>query len=349
MVGIGLIGAGRIAQVHAKAYTNVAGARLLAVADILPEAANRTANTFRLDAYYDYHDLLARDDIDGVIIAVPTPFHAQVAMDAARAGKHVFCQKPMAPTLQEADAIIEACKNAGVLLQVGFMLRSSPPIAQIKGLVEAGSLGNLVAMRVAAFGWMPNNDWFYQVDKGGGLIVDTMIHFLDLWRWFGGDVRSVHAQGGAYVLEGAQRFHSTDNATISLQFASGAMGSVFGSWTTGYGDFFFEVYGTKGSAFVDFLQHQTAVVFVKDTSGFSPLTPTTGWNSQDALWDITYAAEARQFVAAIEGKTPPIASGEDGRAALELALAAESSLQTGTVVSLPLNPEQAGAITALQQ
>jgi myo-inositol 2-dehydrogenase/D-chiro-inositol 1-dehydrogenase len=349
VVGIGLIGAGRIAQVHARAYTNVAGARLLAVADIVPEAADRTADTFGLEAYYDYHDLLERDDIDGVIIAVPTPSHAQVAIDAAQAGKHVFCQKPMAPTLPEANAIIEACREAGVLLQVGFMLRSSPPIAQIKRLVEAGSLGDLVGLRAAAFGWMPNNDWFYQVDKGGGLIVDTIIHFLDLWHWFGGDVLSVHAQGGAYVLEGARRFQSTDNAMVSLQFASGAMGSVFGSWTTGYGDFFFEVYGTKGSAFVDFLQRQTAVVYVNDASGISPLTPSTGWNFQDVLWDVTYAAEARQFVAAIEGKRTPVVTGEDGRAALELALAAESSLRTGTIVRLPLSVEQAAAVLAPQQ
>src|SRR6266581_8449281 len=127
MVGIGLIGAGRIAQVHAKAYTSIAGARLLAVADVVHEAANRTADAYHTAAYYNYHDLLAREDIDGVVIAVPTPSHAQVAIDAARAGKHVFCQKPMAPTLVEADAIIAACKQANVLLQVGFMLRSSPP------------------------------------------------------------------------------------------------------------------------------------------------------------------------------------------------------------------------------
>ena len=209
MVGIGLIGAGRIAQVHAKAFTKAAGARLLAVADVVPEAADRLADAFHLDAYYDYCDLLARADIDGVVVAVPTPLHAQVAVDVARAGKHVFCQKPIAPTLPEADAIIAACQQAGVLLQVGFMLRSSPPIAQVKRLIEDGVLGEVIALRGSAFGWMPNNDWFYQVDKGGGLIVDTMTHFLDLWRWLGGDIQSVHAQGGAYVLEGARRFQST--------------------------------------------------------------------------------------------------------------------------------------------
>src|SRR5260370_42063322 len=99
----------------------------------------------------------------------------------------------MAPTLPEADAIIEACKEAGVLLQVGFMLRSSPPIAQIKRLVEAGSLGDLGGLRAAAFGCMPNNDCFYQVDKGGVLIVDTIIHFLALWHCFRRDLLFFHA------------------------------------------------------------------------------------------------------------------------------------------------------------
>src|SRR5258708_40313931 len=151
MVGIGLIGAGRIAQVHAKAFTKAAGARLLAVADVVPEVADRLADAFHLDAYYDYCDLLARADIDGVVVAVPTPLHAQVAVDVARAGKHVFCQKPIAPTLPEADTIIAACQEAGVLLQVGFMLRSSPPIAQIKRLLEDGVLGEIIALRGSAF------------------------------------------------------------------------------------------------------------------------------------------------------------------------------------------------------
>jgi len=346
MVGIGLIGAGRIARVHAKAYANVAGARLLAVADVVPEAADSLAETFHLDAYYDYQELLARPDIDGVVIAVPTPSHAQVAVDAARAGKHVFCQKPIAPTLAEADAIIAACQEAGVLLQVGFMLRSSPPIAQIKRLLEDGVLGEIISLRGSAFGWMPNNDWFYQVDKGGGLIIDTMIHFLDLWRWLGGDVQSVQAQGGAYVLDGARRFHTTDNAQVSLCYTSGAFGNIYGSWTTGYGDFFFEVYGTKGSAFVDFLQRQPSVVHVKDASGISSLTPNVGWNVQDTLWDITYASEAQRFAATIAGTEPLVASGADGKAALELAFAAELSLRNESSVSLPLSGEEAASIVA---
>lgn len=341
MVGLGIIGAGRIAQVHARAYQHVAGARLLAAADVVKEAADRTAAEFGLDAYYNYHDLLARSDIDAVIVAVPSPLHAVVAVECARAGKHVFCQKPIAPTLAEADTIVAACREARVVLQVGFMLRSTPPIAEIKAMVDAGTLGDLIALRASAFGWEPNGDWFYQVDKGGGVIVDTMIHFLDLWHWLGGDVRSVHAQGGAYVLEGAKRFGTTDNAHVSLAFSNGAMGSILGSWTTGYGDLFFEVHGTKGTAFVDFLQRQTGMVHLKSAADGRP----AGWTFNQVIWSVGYEAEARRFVAAVNGKAPPAASGEDGRAALELALAAETSLRTGGVVSLPLSAEQAAAVT----
>jgi myo-inositol 2-dehydrogenase / D-chiro-inositol 1-dehydrogenase len=340
-----MIGAGRIAQVHARAYRNIAGARLLAVADVVKEAADRTAAEFALDAYYDYHDLLARGDIDAVIVAVPSPLHARIATDAARAGKHVFCQKPIAPTLVEADAIVAACREARVVLQIGFMLRSTPPITEIKAMVDAGTLGDLIALRASAFGWEPNGDWFYQVDKGGGVIVDTMIHFLDLWHWLGGDVRSVHAQGGAFVLEGAKRFGSTDNAHVSMAFASGAMGSILGSWTTGYGDLFFEVHGTKGTAFVDFLQRQTGMLHLKNAASGRP----AGWSFNQVIWSVGYESEARRFVAAVEGKAPPAASGEDGRAALELALAAETSLQTGGLVTLPLSAAQAAAATAPRQ
>lgn len=340
-VGLGIIGAGRIAQVHARAYRNVVGARLLAAADMVREAADRTAAEFGLDAYHDYHDLLARSDIDGVIVAVPSPFHARIAVDAAKAGKHVFCQKPIAPTLAEADTIIGACREAGVVLQIGFMLRSTPPIPEIKALIDAGTLGDLIALRASAFGWEPNGDWFYQVDKGGGVIVDTMIHFLDLWHWLGGEVRAVHAQGGAFVLEGAKRFHSTDNALVSLALANGAMGSIFGSWTTGYGDLFFEVHGTKGTAFVDFLQRQTGMVHLKTDGGGLP----AGWTFNQVVWSVGYEAEARRFVAAMQGTAPPAASGEDGRSALELALAAETSLRTGGVVTLPLTAAQAAAAT----
>ena len=165
-VRIGLIGAGRIGRVHAQAYRQVSGGRLVAVADVIKPAAEKLAQEYGLESYQDYRDILVRPDIDAVLIATPNWLHAETAIAAARAGKHIFCQKPIALTLEDADAMIAGGNEAGVVLQVGFMLRFTPPMPDVKELVASGALGDVISIRAAVFGWEPSAEWFYLKERG---------------------------------------------------------------------------------------------------------------------------------------------------------------------------------------
>ena len=330
-VQVGLIGAGRIARVHANAYQTVAGAQLVACADPVPAAAESLGRDFGLETYSDYRDLLARPDLDAVIIATPNSLHAEQMIASAQAGKHVFCQKPIALTLEDADRMIAAASQYGIVFQIGFMLRFTPPIPRIQQLIASGELGEIIAIRGSIFGWEPTNEWFYIKEQGGGVILDTLIHFADLVRWLAGDVQEVYAAGGAYVLEGAKKHHSPDNASVTLNHANQAVTSLYVTWTTGYGNFFFEVYGTKGSASVNLLEKQASSMFLKSGSAASP----AGWSFPDLVWPYGYAGEQQYFVDQIrELAQPGKATGLDGRAALEIVLRAQEALDTRRVVLL---------------
>jgi myo-inositol 2-dehydrogenase / D-chiro-inositol 1-dehydrogenase len=324
---IGLIGAGRIAHVHAESYRRVSGGKLVAVADVIKPAAEKMAAQYGMDAYQDYRDILARSDIDAVAIATPNWLHAEIAIAAAQAGKHIFCEKPIALTVADADAMIQAAEKAGVVLQVGFMLRFTPPLPRAREIVASGALGNVIALRGAIFGWEPSDDWFYVKEKGGGVILDTMIHFADLVRWFAGPVTSAYTEGGAYVLDGAKRHGSPDNACVTLKHANGAMTQLYITWTSGYGNFFAEVYGSEGSISVNFLEKQGSMLFLKQAMNTETLSLPKGWSYPDAFWTYGYGGEAQYFVDQVQGRTPRgNATGADGRSALEIVIAAQQSL-----------------------
>src|SRR5258707_2885582 len=148
-VRIGLIGAGRIARVHANAYQTVAGGKLVACTDVVKESAQALAHDFGLEVAADYHELLARKDVDAVIIATPNGVHPEQMIAAAEAGKHVFCQKPIALNLADADRMIAVAKETDITFQVGFMLRFTPPIPRIHEIVESGTIGEVIAIRGA--------------------------------------------------------------------------------------------------------------------------------------------------------------------------------------------------------
>jgi myo-inositol 2-dehydrogenase/D-chiro-inositol 1-dehydrogenase len=330
-VRIALIGAGRIARVHANAYKTVSGGKLVACADVILPSAQALGEDFGLDVHQDYNEMLARPDIDAVIIATPNGLHAEQMLAAARAGKHVFCQKPIALTLEDADRMIAVAEETGIIFQVGFMLRFTPPLPHVKELIDSGALGEVIAIQGSIFGWEPSNEWFYIKEQGGGVILDTMIHFADMIRWLAGDVKQVYADGGAYVLGGAKKHHSPDNASVMLRHAGGAVSNLYVTWTSGYGNFFFEVYGTKGSVSVNLLEKQVSSVFLKSAAGSTP----AGWSYPDLVWPYGYAGEQQYFVDQIHGAAQPgQATGADGRAALEIVLRAQEALDAQRLVAV---------------
>ena len=154
-----------------------------------------------------------------------------------------------------------------------------------------------------------------------------MIHFADLVNWFAGPVARVYTEGGAYVLEGAKQHGSPDNANVTLKHGGGAVTQLYITWTSGYGNFFAEVYGSQGSVSINFLEKQGTMLFLKPQVQAETLGNPKGWSYPDAFWSYGYGGEAQYFVDQVRGVAPKgEATGQDGRRALEIVLAAQRSL-----------------------
>ncbi|MEV0720272.1 Gfo/Idh/MocA family oxidoreductase [Asanoa sp. NPDC050611] len=323
-VNVAVVGTGRIARVHAEAYRHVSGARLTTCTDPNTAAAEAFAKDYGLRISDGLDKILQDDTIDAVLLASPNAVHADQTIQALRAGKHVFCQKPISLTLADADRVVEAAADSDRILQHGFMLRFTPPLPGLKQRLADGELGDPIAARAAVFGWEPTNDWFYDPAQGGGVILDTLVHFGDLVQWLFGPAATVYTAGGAYVLEGAKRHRSPDNATVTVTHETGVVTSMYVTWTAGHGNFTIEAYGSKGGAAVDLVHAQAMRTFEK----------AHGWAYPDLVWDYGYRGEQQYFADRITGRVDgtQAATPRQARDALALVLAAQRSLDEGTVV-----------------
>jgi myo-inositol 2-dehydrogenase / D-chiro-inositol 1-dehydrogenase len=334
-IAVGIVGTGRIARVHAAAYRSVRGASLVSCMDVDEATARAFATDFGLKTVANFEAMIADPGIDAVIIATPNSLHARQSIAALAAGKHVFCQKPIALDLTDARMVADAAASSDRVLQFGFMLRFTPPLPALRSRVAGGELGELIGSQSAVFGWEPNNEWFYDPRHGGGVILDTLVHFVDLVLWVFGDIDRAHTEGGAFQLAGAKKYESPDNATVTLHHTSGAISSMYVSWTSGYGNFRFDVYGTEGSAGVDLVREQTMTAFHKP--GRHSAGPRDGWEYPDLVWDYGYTGEQQYFVdhilRRVAGGTG--ATADDALKALEVAMAAQRSLDEARVVTLP--------------
>lgn len=330
-VRVGIAGSGRIARVHAEAYRSVARGRMTACADVRPEAAAALAKDNGLAVYASAAALFASPDIDAVLIATPNDLHCEQTVAALEAGKHVFCQKPIAMTMAEADRVVAAAKaHPGQVLQYGFMVRFTPPMPALRARLVRGELGTPIVSRAAIFGWEPSAKWFYDPAQGGGVILDTMVHFADLLTWLFGPADYVHADGGAYVLDGAKEYGSADNALVSVRHKSGVLSSLYVTWTAGHGNFTFEVYGSQGEIAVDLIRSQASVAFTKPVAG-----KRGGWDYPDLVWAYGYGGEQQHFVDRILDLPVDPAAAADvdaARDALALVLAAQKALETREIV-----------------
>lgn len=332
-VRVALVGAGRIARVHALAYEKVTRGRIVGCTDPDAATAAKLAADFDLDVYPDLDALLADDGVDAVLIASPNRLHPEQTIAALDAGKHVFCQKPIALTLADADRVVERAATSDRVLQFGFMLRFTPPMPELERRIAAGEIGELVAAQAAVFGWEPTNEWFYDPAQGGGVILDTLVHFADLIQWLLGPAESVHTEGGAYVLDGAKKYGSPDNATLVIRHASGVVSSMYVSWTAGHGNFALDVYGSDGRVGVDLVRSQAMTAFRPRNSGDGGAV---GWDYPDMVWEYGYAGEQQYFVDRIAGRVDGARTGSPAAArdALALVLAAQRSLDEGRTVRL---------------
>lgn len=328
-VGLGLVGLGRMGSFHAR---NLAGripsAKLTKVVDASEEVARTVSERIGgVDWSTAYDDLLDDPDIDAVVIATPTPLHADMVEAAAAAGKHVFCEKPLSLDLRRTYDAMEAVRSAGVKMQVGFHRRFDPDYRIAQQRVVAGDVGTVYLFRSSSRD--PQPPGFDFLRHSGGLFSDFSLHDFDLARWLVGEVEEVTAVGAALSDPEFERLGDLDNAVVVLRFVEGALGVLDNSRVSGYGyECSTEIMGSLA----------TLRIGSQKQIGPEVLTPESsrrGFLAKDTeRWAAAYAGEMEAFVRAVRTDGEPEVGGGDDAAALALALAADRSYREGRTVRL---------------
>lgn len=346
-VGIALIGAGFIGDVHAEAIRSTPGARLVGVASRSAESAARLAQKYGVPlALDDYRPLIARDDVDVVLIACPNDLHRPITVESARRGKHVICEKPIAPSLADADAMIEACRAANVKLMYAEDLCFAPKYVRLKQLVDTGALGALTLVKQSEKHDGPHSEWFWDTNRsGGGVALDMGCHGIQFARWMltpqGGStpkVKSVSATLTTQAHGGKTR--GDDNSIIILEFENGPIAMIEGSWSKAGGmDDRAEVQGTEGLAYADLLRGSSIVTYSKRgyEDAVEKAGTSVGWSftMPEEAWNYGFPQEIAHFVSCVRDDRTPLVTGEDGRAVLEIIHAAYASAGQRRVIDLP--------------
>ena len=323
---VAVIGVGSIAQVHLPAWQDL-GARLrLFSAEYSPDV-RRTLDPQIITGSLDE----ALDGADIVDVCTPSHTHPDVIRAAAAAGCDIICEKPLALDVSEASAVIAECEQAGVRLYPAHVVRFFPEYATMRAHVAAGGVGEVAVQRFARSGSRPKASWFADPTLSGGIVMDQMIHDLDLARWTAGEVRQVFARSAtAGDVVGAHVVLTHDNGAISY---------VSGTWAPAGSQFRtrFEVAGSDGLVHHDSAQHSPMVIDGgTDDTGRGLLPPPTFGESP-------YTTQLREFYAAINGGPEPRVTAADGLEAVRLAEAANLSLRTGSAVQVSTITERTAA------
>jgi predicted dehydrogenase len=346
IVRVGLIGAGFVSDIHAHAFRHhVQRAELVAVASRTREKAERFAAAHGIPhAYGDYRELLARGDIDLVTVAIPNDLHCDAVCQAAEAGKHVICEKPLCRTLEEADRMIATCARHGRHLFYAEELLFAPKYRRAKQLVDEGALGTPFLVKQWEEHDGPHEPWFWDVDRsGGGVVFDMGCHSIEYARWVFGKpkVTSVSATMGTFVHRDKTR--GEDHSIVIVEYEGGRLGLAENSWAKGGGvDDRAEIYGSGGHTRADLL-HGTALRTYSQTGyGYAVEKSggTVGWSSTmvEEVWNYGFPQEMQHFVDCVLGREKPIETGEDGREVLKIILAAYDSAGQGRKIVWPYDP-----------
>jgi myo-inositol 2-dehydrogenase / D-chiro-inositol 1-dehydrogenase len=331
MLKIGLIGAGRIGKVHAQSIVNaVSNASLVAVADVYQEAAESLAAAFHVPTVTSNpHDIINSSEVDAVIIASSTDTHTPLIIAAAKAGKHILCEKPIAAELDKIDEALAAVDAAGVKLQIGFNRRFDPSFRRIKQAIETGEIGEPHLLHIISRDPAPPPISYVKVS--GGLFFDMTIHDFDMARYLFGDVEEIYASAGVMVDPAIGEAGDIDTALITLRFSSGAIGSIDNSRQAVYGyDQRVEAFGSKGSAGNGNLYPDAVTISGAENVRRASLP----MNFFLERYTPSYQIEMQDFVDCILEDKPVPVTGHDGRVPVVMAMAALRSYQENRPVRL---------------
>jgi myo-inositol 2-dehydrogenase/D-chiro-inositol 1-dehydrogenase len=322
MIRVGVIGLGRMGAIHSTHAAGLAGVSVAAVSD--PHAVSLEAAAARLGAagHADWRELVARDDLDAVLICSPSAYHCEQVIAAAASGKHVFCEKPIDLDLRRIDEALAAVKAAGVILQLGFNRRFDRNFAAMRQRIAEGAIGAPWLLRISARDPAPPPVTY--VRGSGGLFADMTVHDFDLAHFLTGqEVAEVSAIGAALVDPSLGELPDVDCAITTLRFAGGTLGVIENCRASAVGwDQRAEVHGPLGTLLAENERADTVVHANADGVHRSRIA---GFLAE--RYGGAYLAEVASFADAVRTGAPPGVTGEDGRRAAVVAAAAQRSLE----------------------
>ena len=323
-----VLGAGRIGQVHARAIASVPGAELVAIAEPDKTAAEAARAAFGCEIR-TIDECAAAEDVDAVVICTPTNTHADLIERFARAGKKVFCEKPVDLEVERVRQALDVVAAENGTLMVGFQRRFDPDFMALKAAIDAGKIGDVEMITLTSRD--PGPPPYAYIKVSGGIFRDMTIHDFDVARWLlGEEVATVQAAGSVLTDPEIGRLGDYDSINVILTTASGKQCTITNTRRATYGyDQRIEVHGSKGSVSAE--NHREANIEIANAEGYlrPPLL-----NFFMSRYVAAYANEIAAFVQAVSDGTTPPTTGEDGLKALELAVAARKSAETGQAVRL---------------
>jgi predicted dehydrogenase len=343
MIGVAILGAGDIANVHIEAYKQLGDrCRIVALVDMFTEKAAEKRDKYGLDCEVvaDYKELLDREDVNLVSICLPPSAHCQAAVDFLKVGKHVLCEKPMAPSLEECDRMIAAAKEGNAKLSVVAQNRFKPDIFKTKKLIDTGILGNLYFAQANSMWWRGDN--YYDLwwrgtweKEGGGCTFIHAVHHIDLFLWLMGDIEEVSA---TVANQNHCNSEVEDVSVSTIRFKNGALGLMVASLLHHGEEQKIIIDGEKGSIEIP---HKISVSRQMQ-NGYPEADDEMAKQLEEAfrsMDEITYTEHCGQIenmLSAIEQDKSPLIGGEDARKTVEFISAVYQSAFTGTKVQFPM-------------
>lgn len=329
-IKLGIIGAGRIGKMHAENLVYLPGVTVKSISDIQSDGLTEWASLIGIEQVTaNYQDILNDEEIDAVLICSPTNTHLQIIKDAASAGKHIFCEKPISYSSEESKEALLAVEENGVKFQVGFNRRFDANFKKVHDSVKQGTIGDPHIVRITSRDPAPPPAEY--IKNSGGMFMDMSIHDFDIARYVtGSEVTEVYVQGAGLIDSVFAEYGDVDTAIISLKFESGAVGVIDNSRKAVYGyDQRVEVFGSKGSIAIKNELPTTAEISTAD--GVFTDKPKHFFleRYQDA-----YIFELSCFIDSVANGTPLVCTGNDGLQAEKIAAAAKESLLSGLPVKI---------------
>lgn len=344
---VAILGAGFISEIHLESYHRfIPEAEVVAIYARKAEKAKEFAAKHHIEKWYsDVDAIINESGCEIVDICLPNYLHADACIKAAKAGKHIIIEKPLAVTLEEADEMIDACKKAGVILMYAEELCFAPKYERVRHLVKEGAVGEVYMLKQSEKHSGPHTDWFYDVNlAGGGVLMDMGCHAMEWFRWMLGNAKPISVYASMSTVLHKERTKGEDNSIVIIEFENGVTAVAENSWAKHGGmDDRSEVHGTGGVIYADLFMGNSAISYSKHGYGYAmeKADTTVGWSFTvfEEVFNQGYPHELKHFVDCVRNNKEPLVTGEDGRVVLEILYAAYASAGQGKKIMLPFKAD----------